>query len=168
MQEKIINLYGINYLVREDGKIYSTCKFDDSGNPIEIKQRLNPDGYYTITVGLTHNRRTRTVHKIVADAFIPTTDKTLEVDHKDDNRLNNHLSNLQWISHAQNVSKIPFERKSACRKGSKNGRAKLNEQDAEIIRKMYKDGMTIMEIAKRFERGWTTISHVIKGETWTN
>lgn len=168
MKEKIINLYGMNYLVREDGKIFSTNKFDENGNPVEIKQRLNPDGYLTITIGLTHIRRSRTVHKIIADAFIPTNDKTLEVDHIDNNRLNNHLSNLQWITHAENVSKIPFERKSNARRGSKNGRAKLNEQDITVIRRMYKDGMNIMQIAKEFKCGWTTISHVVKGETWVN
>ena len=93
MLQKILNIYGVDYLVREDGKIFSTKKFDKDGNPKEIKQRLNLDGYYIVTVGDYKKRHTRTVHKIVADAFIPTEDKNLEIDHIDDNRLNNNLSN---------------------------------------------------------------------------
>lgn len=166
MLQKILNIYGVDYLVREDGKIFSTKKFDKDGNPKEIKQRLNLDGYYTVTVGDYKKRHTRTVHKIVADAFIPTEDKNLEIDHIDDNRLNNNLSNLQWLTHADNVSKIPFERKSACRKGSRNGRAKLNEQDAIDIRRMFNYGYTKAELSRMFNCGWTTIQHVIKNDTW--
>lgn len=168
MLEKIVNLYGIDYLVREDGKIFSTHRFDKNGNPREIKQRLNPDGYLAITVGVENNRKSKTVHKIVADAFLPSSDKSLEVDHIDNNRLNNNLSNLQRLTHSENASKIPFERRSKCRKGSRNGRAILNEQDAIKIRQKYEEGYTIMDIAKMYGRGWTTISHVIKGETWAD
>lgn len=168
MKEKVINLYGIDYLVREDGKIFSTNRFDKNGKPKEIKQRLNPDGYLVVTVGVTNKRRVKPVHKIVADAFIPNFDKRFEIDHINDDRLDNNLSNLQWVTHSVNASKIPFERRSECRKGSRNGRAILNEQDVIKIRYMYENGMTIMQIAKIFGRGWTTISHVIRGETWVS
>lgn len=168
MLEKIINLNGVDYLVRTDGKIFSTKKFNKDGSPIEIKQRLDHDGYYVITCGSDKQRSVKRVHRLLAEMFIPNDDKSLEVDHKDNNRLNNDISNLQWITHADNVSKIPFEIKSKCRKGERNGRAILNEEDIIVIRRMYKDGMSVMEIAREFGRGWTTINHVIKGETWKN
>ena len=166
MREKITNICGINYLVREDGRIFSTHRFDKDGNPKEIKQRLNPDGYYSISVGKQESRSQKTVHKIVADTFIPSNDKSLEVDHKDNDRTHNELSNLQRITHAENVKKIPIERRSECRKGSKNGRAKLCEQDVKSIRRMFVEGYTKAELARQFNCGWTTIQHIIKGDTW--
>jgi DNA invertase Pin-like site-specific DNA recombinase len=52
------------------------------------------------------------------------------------------------------------------KKGSSNGRAKLSEPDILEIKKLYSDKMGIAAIARKFGVGWTTISHVLKNETW--
>ncbi|MBO6015344.1 MAG: HNH endonuclease [Lachnospiraceae bacterium] len=43
------------------------------------------------------------VHRLVAEAFIPNPDNLPEVNHKDSNRANNCLSNLEWVTHSGNM-----------------------------------------------------------------
>lgn len=44
-----------------------------------------------------------TAHRAVALTFIPNPDNKPEVNHKDMDRSNNHMSNLEWVTHAENV-----------------------------------------------------------------
>ena len=44
-----------------------------------------------------------TVHRLVAEAFLPNPDNLEEVNHIDSNRANNHVSNLEWVSHSDNM-----------------------------------------------------------------
>lgn len=44
-----------------------------------------------------------TVHRLVAEAFIPNPDCLPEVNHIDSNRANNHVSNLEWVTHSENM-----------------------------------------------------------------
>lgn len=166
MKEKIVNYYGINYLIREDGKIFSTNRYDKDGHPKEIKQRLDKYGYLVVTLGSELNRKCKTVHRIIAETFIPNSDNNLEIDHKDDDKHNNNLSNLQWISHFENASKIPFERRSKCRKGSLNGRAKLDEEKVKRIRQLYEEDYSVKELAQIFDCSDTNIYAIVNNKIW--
>ena len=44
-----------------------------------------------------------TIHRLVAEAFIPNPDNKPEVNHIDSNRANNHASNLEWVTHSENM-----------------------------------------------------------------
>ena len=57
-------------------------------------------------IGLRKNKTTYTryIHRLVAEAFIEKPmDEKVEVNHKDGNRANNTVENLEWLSHKQNV-----------------------------------------------------------------
>jgi hypothetical protein len=66
-----------------------------------IKQNVK-GGYYHI--GLTNNkiRKTIKVHRLVALYFIPNPENKSDVNHKDKNKLNNNLSNLEWMTRKEN------------------------------------------------------------------
>lgn len=120
-----------------------------------------------VTVGPNTFRTTRRVHRLVAEAFIPNPLNLPEVDHIDDVRTNNDVSNLQWITRQDNIKKIPPERYKGIHQHEKNGRSKLNLQSARYIRYEYNVlKIPIAKLAKKYHCGWTTISHVIKNETW--
>lgn len=76
------------------GKVYK--------NGIELKQNENFDGYLVVYVG---NNRSIGVHRLVAMAFIPNEypDNKNEVNHIDFDRKNNEVSNLEWMSHTENI-----------------------------------------------------------------
>lgn len=75
------------------------------------KQTLNHDGYpivslMKITKGNHREYRSIPIHILMATAFVPkpkTTEK-LEVNHKDFDRANYNLDNLEWITHKENVA----------------------------------------------------------------
>lgn len=68
------------------------------------KPQLSKDGYYR--VGLTKNKKQTyfQVHRLVAEAFIPNPDELPQVNHKDENKLNNCVENLEWCTSKYNAN----------------------------------------------------------------
>lgn len=65
-----------------------------------LKQKENHQGYLVFGIG---HSRTMYVHRAVAMAFIPNPQNYPEVNHKDENKHNNSVSNLEWCSRLYNV-----------------------------------------------------------------
>lgn len=103
VEEKIITYKGVRYIVSSDGHIYSTSNLGRAKYHKEITQRLSKDGYMCITCGRNDNRTRERVHRIVATAFIPNPENLPEVNHKDLNRTNNNVDNLEWCTHEYNI-----------------------------------------------------------------
>lgn len=166
MKEVIKELYGVEYFVRSDGKIFSTKNIGRGKFHKELTQHLRYDGYPIVTLGTNDHRVQKTVHRIIAETFIPNPNNLPEVDHIDNNKENNDVSNLRWITSFENKSRILFESRSKNRIGSKNGNSKLTEKAVLEIRELYQSGdYTISKLADMYNCGWTTISHIIKRET---
>ena len=169
IEERILNILGVDYIVSSDGHIYSTKNVGRGEYHKEIRQRKNSDGYMDITVGPNSFRTTRKVHRLVAEAFIPNPDNLPEVDHIDDIRDNNDVSNLQWISRSDNVAKIPHERNSKSKSGEGNSRARLAQHDVQTIRHKYEnDNVRISDLAKEYGVGYSTIWNIVHYKTWIN
>lgn len=100
----MLEVKGVNYIVSSDGKVYSANNCGATYYHKEISQRLNADGYLQITVGKTGHRSQYRVHRMVAEAFIPNPYNLPEVNHKDYDRTNNNVDNLEWSTHADNVA----------------------------------------------------------------
>ena len=62
----------------------------------------NRRGYYFINLRKDGKTMPRTIHRLVADAFIPNPANKTCVDHQDRNRMNNVVSNLRWVTHSEN------------------------------------------------------------------
>lgn len=167
--ETIITYKNVNYIINTEGKIFSTKNCGRGKYHQELKQRLDGDGYWSVTVGDNQHRTRVRVHRLVALAFLPNPHNLPEVDHKDNNKCNNHVNNLQWITSFDNKSKIPFDVRSKSHQGNKNGRAKFTNEQICEIRKLYESGIyTISALAKKYQAGWSTISHIVKNETWAH
>jgi hypothetical protein len=90
------------YLITEDGKIYST-KYNKLR---ELKPGYHGGyrgGYYVIILCNNGKRITKQIHRLVAETYITNPDNLPQVNHIDENKLNNHVSNLEWVTNHQNA-----------------------------------------------------------------
>lgn len=90
MTLKDIEGYEGRYMVSDQGQVYN----------VKRKQfmSLQDDGRGYLFTGLSKNgkRKFYKVHRLVAQAFIPNPDNLPEVNHKDENKHNNCVDNLEW------------------------------------------------------------------------
>lgn len=67
-----------------------------------MRGRHGNDGYYVVNLRQCGKSNVVTVHRLVADAFLSNTYQLPTINHKDGNKLNNCVENLEWCSYAQN------------------------------------------------------------------
>lgn len=67
-----------------------------------LKQRHDKDGYLLVDLCNAGQRVTCKVHRLVAAAFIRNPDDKPQVNHKDGNKWNNAVSNLEWVNDSEN------------------------------------------------------------------
>lgn len=90
--------YGELYQINRQGEIFS-CVYNKV-----MKHHLTEDGYlYVMIVNLEGNKKKHRIHRLLALQYIPNPDNLPEVDHIDQNKLNNDLSNLRWASKVGNM-----------------------------------------------------------------
>lgn len=100
------------YQVSDEGDIEALPKTIKSGNKVmhRQKRRIKPglrgrNGLMYQMVVLSKNGKSKTfsVHRLVAQAFIPNHENLPEVNHKDKNTLNNRVDNLEWCTRQYNI-----------------------------------------------------------------
>ena len=117
---KPVNISGYeDYSVTEAGVVINTRT-----NKV-LKTDLNSAGYQRVTLCVDTKVKRITVHRLVALTYLG--DSELVVNHKDGNKLNNHVSNLEWVSASEN-RKHAFRHKLVRRPNSQ-----LTDQDVECI-----------------------------------
>lgn len=95
---KGIQLDNAPYIVTEDGKLWSLRKQK------YLKPADNGLGYLQTLITFNDNtRKMLKIHRLVAQCYIPNPDNKSDVNHKDGNKANNHVSNLEWMTHSENV-----------------------------------------------------------------
>lgn len=99
----------------------------------------NKKGYRvgSFTMGTIKNKKSLVFHRIVACTFIPTDDYTLTVNHKDGNKLNNRVDNLEWCTNTENMRHAFKNNLFKSRKGINNNANILSDEDVREIRTLY-------------------------------
>lgn len=109
---KYIEGYDGKYAIDRDGNVHEfyfyvhTCKGTKKHYCDRIlKPTLAPNGYLRVclTKGINGNRKYVRVHRLLAEAFIPNPEHKPFINHKDGNRLNNSVDNLEWVTQKENI-----------------------------------------------------------------
>jgi hypothetical protein len=85
------------YMVSDNGLVYSLKSRK------HLKTKVVKSGYVLVILFIKSKIRPFLVHRVVAITFLPNYDNLSDVNHIDGNKQNNELSNLEWISHADNI-----------------------------------------------------------------
>lgn len=88
------------YQVSNKGRVKS-LKY---GKERILKSHDNGRGYVDVQLSKDSTRKYIKVHRLVAQAFIPNQNNLSEVNHKDENKKNNCVENLQWMRHIDNCN----------------------------------------------------------------
>jgi HNH endonuclease/NUMOD4 motif len=148
-------------------EVSCTGKIRRIGDSKVIKQGLNAEGYPRVWPW--HNKRTvfLNVHQVVAAAFLGTVPVGYEVDHLDANRSKPWLSNLEYVTHEENMQRV----KSRCgfAKGVQMPQSILIEDDVAHIKKelrRYFSHIAVVGLAEQFKVSVSTIYLIHYGKSW--
>ena len=165
------------YQVSNFGKVIALSKefLVGKGTVIVHKQKEisfhHKRRYFQVALNNKGKRKYVSVHRLVAQAFIPNPDNKPCIDHIDGNRANNRVDNLRWVTHKENSNNpITRERIKANCTGAK--RCGANSPVAKRIKRISKDGKikiydTITE-AKKDGFCYSSIIMCLKGRMNTH
>lgn len=69
----------------------------------KILKPHNNDGYYDVTLYKHGKHKQYKIHRLVAQNFIPNPKNKPQVNHKDGNKINNNVNNLEWVTNSENI-----------------------------------------------------------------
>ncbi len=134
-------------------------------NEIILRPKPDKDGYLKVVLCVDNKRKTVSIHRIQAIAFIPNPKNKPCVNHIDGVKFNNILSNIEWATFSENS--IHAHRNGLLRfqKGVSSHYSKLTEKEVLEIREM-KSIRTQEEIAALYNVCRANISHIFSRKTW--
>lgn len=141
-----------NYQVSNFGRVKSLL----SGKELIMKTRINSWGYEIVNVKTKDGMKTKQVHRLVAEAFIEWRDSKWQVNHKDANKLNNRVDNLEYVTSKENM--IHARKQGLLNKD----RPKLSERESQAIYYLAIDAdVEYLTIANAFDISRRTVFNVI-------
>ena len=150
--------FACNYLASDMGNVKSK-RYDKP-----LKGSLNSCGYKRVQLGSSKNKQF--VHRIVALTFLEIDQNRLFVNHKDGNKANNQLSNLEWVTSSENDLHAYANDLKKSKKGEDCHRAKLNNNQVAEIKKLLANNYTCAHIAGIFSVHRKTINDIKLKRTW--
>lgn len=150
-----------DYYATEDGKIYS-----GKSNKY-LSTRKSKRGYALVNLSIDGKCKTFSVHSLIAKAYIPNPDNLPEINHKDGNKENNNVSNLEWCTSSQNSVHALREGLMVPAKGlaTKNGR--FTDEDIITIRNLYNSKQySQYKIAEMYNVTRSAIQQIIERKTY--
>lgn len=158
------------YHITDGGVVYSARR----GCMKQLKPDPHRQGYSRVTLQVDGKPCRVLVHRLVALAWIGAVPfEGANVLHKDDDRSNNHFSNLYYGTQSQNMKDAVNNGKITIihtiygtSLGSKNGNSKLSEVNVAEIKMMLRRGDSRIGIARLFEISLSAVELIRSGKTW--
>lgn len=173
-----------NYEITEDGKIYvlrykKIPPYKNGGRNInkecvwierrrECKQSKfqNTDYLRVNMIDDSGKHKTKLVHRVVAEEFIPNPDNKPQVNHKDGNKHNNRADNLEWVTPSENIVHAHNNGLMSNRKGNNHPLHKVTESDVINILNYLQEGVSQSELSKKYNLHRNYITLIKHGKRW--
>lgn len=143
-----------DYTIYPDGRVFSKKRGHFK------KYQKTKSGYCVIAVYKDKAKNYKSIHRLVAEAFIPNPnpDVLTDVNHIDNNKENNCVENLEWCTHAENLQHSNILESSKTRA--------LSLEQVDEIRELIAQGIGQTSIANKFNVSRCTIYHIKNNLTW--
>ncbi|MGJ0317685.1 HNH endonuclease [Aliarcobacter cryaerophilus] len=139
---KFIEGYENKYSITSDGKVWSHIR-----NKF-LKYDLR-DKYYAVKLGKFGKKMS--IHRLVALAFIPNLENKPYINHKDGNKLNNNVSNLEWCTARENTYHAQATGLMNLRTYPVFRRQKILSSEINKVCDLYKKGASVISIAEKYK-----------------
>lgn len=155
-------LYEVSNLgnVKSIGRKGSGCKPFD----IILKPFDNGRGYWHVHLQNNGKLKSCSIHRLVAETFFVKCEGLEDVNHKDGNKKNNHVSNLEWVNKKMNM--IHASISGLLPKGELSHYSKLKEDDIIRIKKMWGHNIKREIISDVFGISFAQISRIVNNKNW--
>lgn len=152
------------YKISNTGLIKS---YKRSGSKGKILKPGNRRGYESVTLCKENIRKPCSVHRLVALNFIKKVKGKNYVNHKDGNKLNNKVSNLEWVTNKQNIEHS-INKIGNTSIGEKNHNSKLKKREVNFIRYIKNKFPKIKskDISNFYNVTTTCINELLRNKTW--
>lgn len=162
MEELWKNIKGYEglYQISSLGRVKSFYK-----NKI-LKPRVKENNYLIVSLYKEGKDKKFYIHRLVAEAFIPNTDNKEYVNHKDFNKSNNSVENLEWVTRSENFRHYKYSEKWNKTLEIRNKKLvsktlnRAKKYKKKII-ELYKQNYSIEDIAKKLRLGRDFVTDVL-------
>lgn len=131
-----------------------------------LNQSIATRGYRKVTLRSKTGSTFQFVHRLVALAFLPNPKNYSIVSHKDDNKTNNHVDNLEWTNYEGNASRSINNGTKP--RGETHYKTKISDVHVLFIRNHYKQGdkkFGASALSKHFNVSLSTIADIVHNRT---
>jgi hypothetical protein len=131
-----------------------------------LKQAKDSSGYSQVCLTKNKTKISKAIHKLVALHFIKGKKDKIQINHKDGNKENNNVINLEWVSQLENKKHAVIN--NLVSYGEKHHSAKLKQIDVLKIRRIkdFKNQELKKLTAKKYAVSIFTINDILKKRTW--
>lgn len=138
-----------------------------------MKLSINNSGYVQISLHYKGKRKPVLVHRLVAEAFIENKENKPLVNHKDGNKQNNNVDNLEWCTSQENIihaiktglSRVSNKQRENCRRLGRLSRKSVDQYD--IYGNFIKTWSSILEASQHFKTNDSHIGECCRGKLQT-
>lgn len=142
--------------------------------------RINKQGYLTVQFKIKGKIHSYLVHRLVGEIFLEEPEEyliewaknnypfTVCINHKDGNKLNNSVENLEWCTHEYNTKHAWDNNLTPALKGSLNGRAKLNEETVHEMCKLFELGFMPKYVSELLGVSYKSAGKIRSGYAWNH
>lgn len=149
---------GWPYLVSNLGRV-RRC-----GEKKMLSNNPSPNGYINVHLHDRGRIRSVLVHRLVADAFLGQLPRGLVTNHKDGDKSNNQVSNLEFITNQENMKHATEH--GLRPRGELHHNSKLTTKNVIQIKCLLESGKTYRSIARKYHVVPSNIASIDRGATW--